>query len=399
MFALSGTKKPVVICCALALLVPALGMACTTNALADSRDIAGSFSNASLQQPSSLAPSALAPSALAPSALVPSVLAPSPARFFTINAVLAKHDSEQHSAVQVQADGAFSSEVGTGSREENASDQEIRARLRFNQMGTRSSLPQAPATSLQNTSDQSSGMTSEGPEPFGLYSFKAPDGVLWRKWRGVEADIDREKSVLEHCEQDLDSCPGYAAQFLRLIKATKSKSGRDQLDEVNRGVNIAIRYVSDMTQYGEADRWSAPLATFASGKGDCEDFAIAKYVVLREAGLPADHLRILLVRDRAIHDDHAVVAVRHDGRWLIMDNRYSNLMDANLTSDSEALSFTPLFAINDDGVHLFAASYADRAVSLPEDDAAPAAAAPSDDQKAADHLDLGGFLGAMPLLI
>ena len=44
---------------------------------------------------------------------------------------------------------------------------------------------------------------------------------------------------------------------------------------------------SDFTQHGEADRWSAPLATFATAKGDCEDYAIAKYVALREAGFPA----------------------------------------------------------------------------------------------------------------
>ena len=49
---------------------------------------------------------------------------------------------------------------------------------------------------------------------------------------------------------------------------------------------MAIRYVSDYAQHGEADRWSAPLATFATGKGDCEDYAIAKYVALREAGFP-----------------------------------------------------------------------------------------------------------------
>jgi predicted transglutaminase-like cysteine proteinase len=337
MFALGGATKPVVISCALALLVSALGVACATDALADSRDVADSFSSASLQQPSSLAPS--------------------PARFFTINAVLAKHDNEQLSARQ------------------------------------------ALATSPQNTPDQPTGMTSDGPEPFGLYSFKAPDGILWRKWRGVEADIDRDKILLEYCEKEPESCPGYAAQFLRLIKAAKSKSKRDQLDEVNRGVNIAIRYVSDMIQYGEADRWSAPLATFASGKGDCEDFAIAKYVVLREAGIPADNLRIVLVRDQAIQDDHAVVAVRHDGRWLIMDNRYSNLMSANLVSDGEALSFTPLFAINDRGVHLFAASYADRSINHSENDATPAAAPPQNDRVAGDGSNLGFALGAMPLLI
>ena len=53
---------------------------------------------------------------------------------------------------------------------------------------------------------------------------------------------------------------------------------------INRDINMAIRPTSDLAQWGVTDRWSAPLATLASGRGDCEDYAIAKYVALREAG-------------------------------------------------------------------------------------------------------------------
>ena len=126
-----------------------------------------------------------------------------------------------------------------------------------------------------------------GKALFGLLTFRAPEGMLWRKWRGIEADITKEHAVLEHCRTNPEGCPSNAAQFLRLINAVKAKSGRGQLDEANRAVNMAIRYVSDFAQHGEADRWSAPLATFATGKGDCEDYAIAKYVALTEAGFPA----------------------------------------------------------------------------------------------------------------
>jgi predicted transglutaminase-like cysteine proteinase len=208
-----------------------------------------------------------------------------------------------------------------------------------------------------------------GNEPFGLFTFRAPEGMLWRKWRGIEADLVREQAVLDKCRSDAESCPSHAAQFLRLIGAVKSKSGRARLEEANRAVNTAIRYVSDMIQHGEADRWSAPLATFATAKGDCEDYAIAKYVALREAGFPQDELRLVLVRDRAVRQDHAVLAARLDDHWLILDNRQSRLIE-----DSDASSFTPLFAIDHDGVHLFAAPYAKRPLLADEVEAAPAAA-------------------------
>ena len=208
-----------------------------------------------------------------------------------------------------------------------------------------------------------------GTEPFGLFTFRAPEGMLWRKWRGVEADMAKEKAVMDRCREDAASCPSYAAQFLRLINAVKSKSGRARLDEANRAVNTAIRYVSDFAQFGEADRWSAPLASFATAKGDCEDYAIAKYAALREAGFPLDEMRLVLVRDRAVRQDHAVLAARFDGRWLILDNRRSELME-----DADASTLTPLFAINHGGVYLFAAPYAKRQLLADEIEAAPAAA-------------------------
>jgi predicted transglutaminase-like cysteine proteinase len=190
-----------------------------------------------------------------------------------------------------------------------------------------------------------------GPEPFGLFAFRAPEGLPSSKWRGIESDLIKEEKVLERCRSGADGCPSYAAQFLRLVNAVKSKSGRAQLDEANRGVNAAIRFVTDFAQYGEADRWSAPLATFATAKGDCEDYAIAKYVALRDAGFASDDLRVMLVRDRTIGQDHAVLAARLDGHWLILDSLRSELIE-----DSRVSNFTPLFALDHRGVFLLAAS-------------------------------------------
>ena len=41
--------------------------------------------------------------------------------------------------------------------------------------------------------------------------------------------------------------------------------------------------MSDLAQYGEIDVWSSPLLTFTTGRGDCEDYAIAKFVALHQA--------------------------------------------------------------------------------------------------------------------
>jgi predicted transglutaminase-like cysteine proteinase len=117
---------------------------------------------------------------------------------------------------------------------------------------------------------------------------------------------------------------------------------------INRAVNLAIEPVSDMAQWGVPDRWSAPLETFATRKGDCEDYAIAKYVALTEAGIAADDVKLIIIRNTAANEDHAVTAVRLDGAWIILDNRWLSLVE-----DQAMPQAVPLFALGSDGVRQF----------------------------------------------
>ncbi|MCZ7658603.1 MAG: transglutaminase-like cysteine peptidase [Xanthobacteraceae bacterium] len=192
-----------------------------------------------------------------------------------------------------------------------------------------------------------------GAEPFGLFAFRAPEGQLWHKWRGLEARLARESAALAACRGDNEGCTRVAARFLAIVRAAAERSGRARLEYVNGALNAAIAYTTDFAQHGVADRWSAPLEALASGRGDCEDYAIAKYVALREAGVAAADLRIVLLRDTASREDHAVLAAREGGRWYVLDNR-----GARFAQDRELPHYMPLFGINQDGVSLFAAPYA-----------------------------------------
>jgi len=136
-----------------------------------------------------------------------------------------------------------------------------------------------------------------------------------------------------------------------------------------------VRYVGDYQHHGVADLWTAPLATLRSGLGDCEDYAIAKYALLLAAGTADADLKLLLVRDLAVRQDHAVLAIRIDGRWSVLDNRRATLMEGR-----DLQSFMPLFAIDHRGVSLFAAPYAERIHHESETDMAPAAAEISGEQ-------------------
>jgi predicted transglutaminase-like cysteine proteinase len=195
--------------------------------------------------------------------------------------------------------------------------------------------------------------SEQSGEPFELVTFRAPEGLLWVKWRKLSAELESEAQVLAQCRADMKHCANPAAQkYLSLIEESRKLPGRAKIDRINRAINAAVAYATDLDQYGVPDLWTAPLATLSTGRGDCEDYAIAKYVALREAGISAGDLRILLVHDRIAREHHAVVGVRQNGRWLMLDNRHEVLIE-----QKDSWHFTPLFALDQQGVKLFAAPY------------------------------------------
>ncbi len=104
---------------------------------------------------------------------------------------------------------------------------------------------------------------------------------MWEKWLRVERKLDDERVQLALCDGDRDRCASPAAlRFLAIVDNARSREGRARLGEINRAINLAIRPMSDEAQYGQLDVWSSPLVTFAHGAGDCEDYAIAKFVAL-----------------------------------------------------------------------------------------------------------------------
>lgn len=182
-------------------------------------------------------------------------------------------------------------------------------------------------------------------EPFGLETSASVKGALQDKWTGVKSALPREANVMARCRDNPEACTPAAKRFLAVIEKAASRKDWARIAEVNRTINLTIKAVDDMTQYGVRDLWASPLMTFASGAGDCEDLAIAKYVALREIGVREEDLRLVIVRDHAANEDHAVTAVRYDGRWLILDNKKIDIRE-----DISIAEFDPLLVIDGDGV-------------------------------------------------
>lgn len=175
--------------------------------------------------------------------------------------------------------------------------------------------------------------------PFGLAA--ANSGSFSARWRLLQPSIRIELKILAFCRTNPADCPAAAAKFGAVVDAAHSRDGLARVGEVNRAVNLAIRPVSDQEQYGVPDLWASPLMTFGSGAGDCEDYAIAKYVALREAGMASADLRLVVVYNRPAHENHMVAAARVEGRWRILDNRTMRLV-----ADDETADYTPLAVLD-----------------------------------------------------
>ncbi len=141
-----------------------------------------------------------------------------------------------------------------------------------------------------------------------------------------------------------------ALQALLLRAAGQDEKERVRL--VNDFFNRRVQFQEDMVVWGVEDYWASPLEVLAKGRGDCEDYAIAKYFSLVAAGVPAIKLRLVYVQARlggptGPQQAHLVLAYYDTpaGDPLILDNLLSDVRPASQRPD-----LTPVFSFNSDGL-------------------------------------------------
>ena len=187
-------------------------------------------------------------------------------------------------------------------------------------------------------------------EPFGLATAAAPESPLAPTWRRLQSQIEAERPAIAQCRAEPQSCRSApAAEFIAIVAEGAGYHGLARLGHINRAANLAIRTLANGALDAVGAQWTSPLATLAAGAGNCKQFAVLKYAALEDAGFAPDDLRIVILQLRARPEAHAVVAVREDGRWLILDNRSLALVES-----SELLGqYAPLYTLDHRGVRQF----------------------------------------------
>lgn len=80
----------------------------------------------------------------------------------------------------------------------------------------------------------------------------------------------------------------------KLLNDLKDASTIKKLNVVNTWINY-IKYKSDKSVYGVSDYWATLYEFVGKNKGDCEDYTIAKYYVLKELGVDPKRMKFAYV--------------------------------------------------------------------------------------------------------
>ncbi|MGV3554455.1 MAG: transglutaminase-like cysteine peptidase [Croceibacterium sp.] len=115
------------------------------------------------------------------------------------------------------------------------------------------------------------------------------------------------------------------------------------MTKVNRWVNRAIEFTEDGQLFGKADYWAGAGKTLALRRGDCEDIALTKMELLAAAGVRREDMILTIAKDLVRNADHAILIVRHDGRYFLLDNNADEVLDA-----SDSHDYRPIFSYGAD---------------------------------------------------
>jgi predicted transglutaminase-like cysteine proteinase len=221
---------------------------------------------------------------------------------------------------------------------------------------SRTAFPAANHVSLASMIEDRTHAEPAAPQPgdtgqptllFGVDTEPVADGELPERWRRVKADIARDLETVARCHAN-GPCIAPAPALIAIIAEGVGHRGSARIGMINRAVNLAITPMSDEAQWGVPDRWSAPLETLQSSRGDCEDYEIVKYAALLGAGIFESDLKIVIFKNLLPNEDHAALAAYVDGQWLILDNR-----TLTLVSDTHVMRAIPEYVLDQNGVSRF----------------------------------------------
>jgi len=191
---------------------------------------------------------------------------------------------------------------------------------------------------------------------FCLYQFAAPalanppaepgaSGMLeLPNARSIDPVVDemfpRWPSVRSYLSGEQRQVDGSMAELAAWAQSLQGKPELQRLREINARVNDLLAYSTDSKLWHESDYWESPGEALSRGAADCEGFAIFKMYLAKEAGIPLDHMAILVGPLGSNREPHAILGAKVGPNVVTLDNKTGSIVTLAGRQD-----FTPLYSI------------------------------------------------------
>jgi predicted transglutaminase-like cysteine proteinase len=161
------------------------------------------------------------------------------------------------------------------------------------------------------------------------------------RWQKVMTRFERQERTPDSTCAAGANCP--PETWKAVVAELKTLPLRERVERVNDIFN-RVPYVPAEVNWHDIAYWETPYEFLARG-GQCQDYAIAKYLALLESGVPEQKLRFVVVHDNKVELDHAITVVDVDGESLALDNQMATVVPAQ----SLQTRYSPYYALNDNG--------------------------------------------------
>ena len=162
--------------------------------------------------------------------------------------------------------------------------------------------------------------------------------------QGVYAEINRRHG--EKAAQRM-------IDVVQFVKVHLNDPVELQLEAVNDYLN-EMTWIADSELWKQPDYWATPFETITTFGGDCEDIAIAKYLVLLLLGVPDEHLGFAhVITSEKEHHMVLLYKATEDESSLVLDNKVPDVKTARERPDLIAVyvfrNDGTVFTIKDEG--------------------------------------------------
>ena len=101
-------------------------------------------------------------------------------------------------------------------------------------------------------------------------------------------------------------------------KVLENKDNKFKLNRINLEGNL-FKYKADNEIYNKSDYWANPKEFFLNRGGDCEDYVIFKYYLLKKYNIGEDYK---FVYETINGVNHLYLLVKLNGEYYRLDNNY-----------------------------------------------------------------------------